>query len=531
MMTKRFYHWADKYIFELAKEFRLSYLPPLMIYVAAGVSSLTSIVAAFFVKDYLNLSAEFLTALGYWITVPWMLKMPLGHLVDLIWRYKSILVYLGAMLIAVSLLIMISLLSNASMMKQIMPIETWYVISLLLSPIGYIVQDVVADAMTIEAVPVVDKNRQKFSEQQLKSMHTTMQTLGRVAIIGGSVFVATLNLYVFSNVQNMPESEKISAYIFIYQVALVIPVISILGVVLAGFLKRRNLRLLRIEEADREPTKPNWWILGGSLVFVLFTLLVGLSSIPMNQEIVFIGSFAIILFLMMRLLKYLDEYSRMVFAGTAAIIFMFRAIPVFGVGETWWMIDVLKFDQQFLSLLALIGGILTLFAMFIFRRFMAEKSIAYIIVILTFAVALLSLPNIGMYYGIHEWTSSVSNGIIDARFIALVDTAAESPLSQIAMIPMLAWIAHSAPANLKATFFAVIASFANLSLAFSHLISKYMYQIFTVTREVKDATSGVIKIAPDYSKLGLLMITVTVIGIAMPLITIYIVKRLNLRSA
>ena len=40
----------------------------------------------------------------------------------------------------------------------------------------------------------------------------------------------------------------------------------------------------------------------------------------------------------------------------------------------------------------------------------------------------------------------------------LIDTALESPLGQIAMIPMLAWIARSAPPNLKATYFAVMAS-------------------------------------------------------------------------
>ena len=47
--------------------------------------------------------------------------------------------------------------------------------------------------------------------------------------------------------------------------------------------------------------------------------------------------------------------------------------------------------------------------------------------------------------------------MVDARFIALVDTALESPLGQIAMIPMLAWIANSAPEKLKATYFAVMA--------------------------------------------------------------------------
>ncbi|MDH3934670.1 MAG: hypothetical protein OEU62_05845, partial [Gammaproteobacteria bacterium] len=88
-MLARVYNWFDRTILELGREFRLSYLPPLMVYVAYGVSGLTAIVGTFFVKDYLGLSAEFLAALGFWAGIPWALKMPLGHLVDLIWRYKA----------------------------------------------------------------------------------------------------------------------------------------------------------------------------------------------------------------------------------------------------------------------------------------------------------------------------------------------------------------------------------------------------------------------------------------------------------
>ncbi len=92
---------------------RLSYLPPLMVYMAAGISGLTGIVGTFFVKEYLGLPAAFLAALGFWAGIPWALKMPLGHLVDLIWRWKSGLIYLGAGLIAASLLIMVGLLERA----------------------------------------------------------------------------------------------------------------------------------------------------------------------------------------------------------------------------------------------------------------------------------------------------------------------------------------------------------------------------------------------------------------------------------
>jgi hypothetical protein len=41
--------------------------------------------------------------------LPWALKMPLGHLVDLFRRWKSMFVYLGAALMSASLLIMVGL--------------------------------------------------------------------------------------------------------------------------------------------------------------------------------------------------------------------------------------------------------------------------------------------------------------------------------------------------------------------------------------------------------------------------------------
>src|SRR5687768_18558253 len=95
--------WIDVNILELGREMRVTYLPPLMVYMAAGISGLTGIVGTFFVKDYLGLSAEFLAMLGFWVGMPWALKMPLGHLVDLLWRWKSVLVVLGASLIGASL--------------------------------------------------------------------------------------------------------------------------------------------------------------------------------------------------------------------------------------------------------------------------------------------------------------------------------------------------------------------------------------------------------------------------------------------
>jgi len=162
---------------------------------------------------------------------------------------------------------------------------------------------------------------------------------------------------------------------------------------------------------------------------------------------------------------------------------------------------------------------------------MAERPITYVIGFLTLAGFVLSLPTLGMSMGMRVWTARVTGGVVDARFIALVDTALESPLGQIAMIPMLAWIANAAPSNLKATYFAVMASFTNLALSAGQLGTKYVNQWFTITREVKDPATQVVQTAANYSELTPLLLTVIVLGLVMPLSGLWLAKRLGWQSA
>ena len=208
-MSNKIISYIDQTFFDLGRQFKWSYLPPLMIYVAAGISGLTGIVGTFFIKDYLNLSAAFLAGLGFWAGLPWALKMPLGHLVDLIWKKKNYMVFVGAGLISLSLLIMYGLIIHTEWMSSKLAVEAWFVISVILAPVGYVIQDVVADAMTVEAVPLVDDKGINFSKEEIKTMHTTMQTLGRFAIIGGTVLVALANVILFSDVDNLEQTEKI----------------------------------------------------------------------------------------------------------------------------------------------------------------------------------------------------------------------------------------------------------------------------------------------------------------------------------
>ena len=310
---KKLVKFLDSTFLDLGREFKWTYLPPLMVYIAAGISGLTGIVGTFFVKDYLNLSAAFLAGLGFWAGIPWALKMPLGHLVDLIWERKNYMVYFGASLIALSLLIMYGLIIHTEDMSQVFSVETWFVISVILAPVGYVVQDVVADAMTVEAVPLIDESGKDYSKDQIKIMHTTMQTLGRFAIIGGTVLVALVNVILFRDVESLEQADKINLYGSIYIYALVIPLVSILGVIFANYLRHKKIQNLKSQglefkdERGSEKTKVNWWILGGSLIFVIFTLSIGSFNVPFAQEIVFLGSVIIILFLMFKLIKELPE--------------------------------------------------------------------------------------------------------------------------------------------------------------------------------------------------------------------------------
>jgi hypothetical protein len=539
--TARIGTWIDAVVFDLGRQMRWTFLPPLMVYFAAGFSGLTAIVGFFFVKEYLDLSAAYLAGLAFWAGLPWALKMPLGHLVDIIWRWKWLMVYFGAGLVGLSVFIMYLVLTQTEMMTAIMPMAVWYITSYILAPCGLVVQDAVADAMSVEAVPQVDDQGREIGLEQSRAMHTTMQTLGRFALILGTVAVAVLNITMFSGIEALDGAAKRDVYATIYLSALAIPLVSISGVVLAGIQKirahkgliKRGLSPAEVDtlfERPDEKTTPNPWYFIGGAGFVAIALTVGLSDIAYGQEIIFAGSMAIVLLLMRQLIAVLDPAQARALIGTALIIFIFRAVPRPGDGYTWFSIDVLGFDQQFLSILSLITSVLTLVGMVVLRPLMASRPIVFIIVLLTLASGILSLPNIGLYYGIQDITAPLTGGVMDARFIAIIDTAIESPLGQIAMIPMLAWIARNAPNDLKATFFAVMASFTNLALSASSLLTKYLNEVLVITREVTDPETGEVTTPADYSELGVMLILVSVITVGLPLLTVFFVQNSKLRT-
>ena len=508
-MLLKAWNWFKRDFLGIFREFRWSYLPPLMVYFAAGVSSFTGIIETFFVKEKLGLSASFLATLGFWAGLPWALKMPVGHLVDLFWEKKSLFVYLGAALMASSLAIMVGLTGHADWMASMLPLDVWYIVSVILSPIGFMLQDVVADAMTVEAVPPVREDGTPVPTDEYQRMHVTMQTLGRIAIVGGSAIVAGTGGWL----------AKVFSYELMYRISLLIPVVSVLGVILAGWMNRRRWVRLRKEGFSEEETRkmlvprqerpsPNWYILAGSALFVAVTLVVGLSDLELKEEGILVGSLGIILFVMGLLLKEMDAGKRREILGIALVVFVFRAMPTAGAGAGWWEIDVLGFDEAFFGTLRQVSSLLVIVGMIALRGWMGRRSVPYIVVFLSLYGALLVLPYIAMFYGFHEWT--LAHFGFGARTIAIVDTMADSPMNQVAMIPMLAWIAREAPRNQKATYFAVMAAFTNLALSASSLATEYVNRIFVIERG-------------RFDELGMLLVTVTLVGICLPTLSVLLV--------
>jgi len=506
----RLWNWINNDLLGLFREMRWSYLPPLMVYFAAGVSGFTGIIESFFVKEQLGLTAAFLASLGFWAGLPWALKMPLGHLVDLFWHWKSMFVYLGAALMSASLLIMVGLTGHTDWMANILAVEAWYVISVMLAPVGFVLQDVVADAMTVEAVPSHNEDGTLIDKKQLQTMHVTMQTLGRIAIVTGGATVAGVGGWL----------ATVLSYATMYWISLLIPLISIMGVLLGSWIKIRRKKRLVQENISQEQTqhmspprnqklKPNWYILAGSAAFVIFSLIFGLSAIPMKEETIFIGSLGIIVLLMGQILRPLSPDKRREIMGLAVIIFVFRAMPTAGAGAGWWQIDVLGFDEAFFGTLRQFSALLAIAGMFALRGWMTRRPIPYLVVFLSIYGAIMMIPFISMYYGLHEWTEATFG--FGARTIAMVDTMADSPLGQVAMIPMLAWIAKEAPKNQKATYFAVMAAFTNLALSASQLGTKYLNKVFMIERS-------------RYDELGVLMITVALVSLLLPIMTVILIN-------
>ena len=461
------------------KAFRLHYVPLLMVYFAYGALGLTDVTRDFWIKENLALSPAELASIGVWLALPWTVKMVFGELVDTIPIFGSqrrSYIMIGASCTATGLII---LAGAAGQWLTFLPPHQLYVLGAMLIVLGTVIQDVVADAMSTEVVPRVDVEGKPRPDEDVRADLGMVQVLGRISLSAGILAVAGLS--------------GLLAYLLprdtVFLLALVVPAISVTGVF-----------LIRSETTERRPI--DWRILGGGLAFGAVVASLGLGGVPYAQEIVFIVSMGVICGMLIFVTRELDPKSRQVILYAAIIIFAFRSTPTVGDGYFWWTLDVLKFDEAFYGILRQTGAIISIIALWVLAKQITEYSVAKVLFWIAVAGTILTLPSIGLFYGLHEWTEAKFG--FGARVIAFVDTAASSPFAQLSMVPLLTLTAYYAPAGHRATWFALMASLMNLALVAGQLQTKYLNQIYTVGRG-------------DYDELGVLLITVTVLGLVVPL--------------
>ena len=466
---------------------RLNYIPLLMVYFAYGALGLIGVTRDFWIRESLTLSPAELAAIGVWLTLPWTVKMVFGELVDcvpILGSQRRAYILIGALCTATGL---VTLAGAAAKWFTFLPPHQLYVLGSMLIVLGTVIQDVVADAMSTEVVPRVDAEGKPRPDADVRADLGMVQVLGRIFLSLGILAVAGLAGLLASI---LPRAT-------VFLLALVVPAISVLGVF-----------LIQSETTERRPI--DWRILGGGLAFGAVVLALGLGGVPFAQEVIFVVSMGVVCGMLVFVTRELEHKSRMIILYAAIIIFAFRATPLVGEGYFWFTIDVLKFDEAFYGILQQTSAIISIIAMWLLAKQITEYSVAKTLFWIAIAGTILTLPSIGLFYGLHHWTEEHFG--FGARVIAFADTAASSPFAQLSMIPLLTLTAYYAPAGHRATWFALMASLMNLALVAGQLQTKYLNQMYAVGRG-------------DYGELGVLLITVTLIGLIVPVTVIAILGR------
>ena len=476
------------------RAFNLRTAPPLLVYLVAGASGFASIAETFWVRERLGLSAADLLALSAWLTVPWTLKMVFGHLVDTVPVFGSrrrVYVLGGALLHAAAYL---ALAAAAAGRTGPLPAEAVYIAASLAAVVGLVVQDSVADALTTEVVDRTGPDGAPRDPATVQAELGDVQVLGRVFTMGGAFAVAGAGGWA---AQALPVEA-------VFLLAAAIPLPSLL----AAALLREDETPAAAEEAPA--ARPDPRILGGGAAFAAALLALGVLDPPFAPEIGLALSLCVLLWLLRLTVAGVPRETRRAMAAAAAVIFAFRAAPPPGPGLQWWQIDVLGYDQAFFGVLAQIGTGLAIAGSLLLGGRIVRWPLAAVLAWLAVLGAVLTLPTIGMLFGLHTWTEAAFG--FGARTIGLVDTVLSAPLAQLGMIPMLTLIALHAPPGRQATWFALVASLMNLALQAGAVLSRGLNALFPVERG-------------DYAQLPALVVWATLAGLALTLVAVALLGR------
>ncbi|HET7875101.1 MAG TPA: hypothetical protein VFN71_06205, partial [Methylomirabilota bacterium] len=453
---------------------RLAYAPVLITYFAYGASGVTGIALTFFQKDALGITPAEAAFIGFWVALPWSTKMVVGVASD-------VHPILGSRRVSYLVLGALCALAGYGWLATAVHTKGAFLASMVIIAVGFMIQDVVADALSVEVADTDEEVAQ-------------VQTLGRMALLGGAILAGG---YVGGWLAGAIKPRGVFA------VAMVLPALVIVGAcfVRSGARGRASeAAAIHVEDAQGPlGSGKAHLVLGVGLGYAALAVALEVLLVPFAQELILVISGVLICVLLTRM-----GISRAV-AISALAIFCFRATPGVGQGYTYWAIDRLGFDEEFLGILSQVSAVVGLIGLIIFRKPIVKRPVSFTLFWVTVLGGVLFLPTIGLFYGANEWVG------LTPRQFAFIDTTIAAPLGQLSMVPMLVLIAKTAPKGAEATMFAIMASLMNLALSASELGTRYLNTAFAVSQQ-------------DYSNLGKLMMAVAGLTL-IPLLILPLLRR------
>jgi MFS family permease len=435
-------------------------------YFVYGASAITSVALVYLQKDTLGLTPADVAEVAFWVGLPWSMKMVVGAASDVYPLF-------GSRRVSYLLIGVVASALGYLALATVVATKAGYLVAMLLVATGFMVQDVVADALSVQ----VAETEEEVSQ---------VQALGRMAFLAGMISVGYLG-------------GVLAARIGPRGVMALATALPLLVVPTLPFLRLRPAAATPPPDGGPLAGRNAQLVIAVGLGYALLGVVLTVLAVPGTQEIVLVVSGALLVVLLRRV------GITPAVAVAAFVIFLFRATPGVGQGYSYWAIDRLGFDQQFLGLLAQVGAVVSLLGLVLLRKRIVRAPVSATLFWVSIAAAVLYLPNIGLFYGLAEWLG------VTPRTLAFIDTTISAPLTQLTMVPMLALIAKVAPRGAEATMFSIMASLMNLALSASELFTRWLNDAFGVTQQ-------------DYAHLGRLMIVVGALSLV-PLLALPWLRR------
>jgi MFS family permease len=490
---------------EPLRVYRLRYTPILAIYFARGLLGLYAITLMFWKKNELQLSGAEFAILGFWLGVPWTIKMLFGQIIDakpILGSPRKGYIYLAGSIIACGLFILAGLMGEWPAVMALGSKKALYFIGLLAITVGLVFQDVAADAMTSE---MIDTNGTSDDEQRTEAKN--IQSLTGVTLLLGGLLGALASGELAGAFASR-NSGAVYQPEMVFLIALIAPALSIIGTMFITL--------------SAPPVVPfNRFILWGGIAYAGMVIGFGQFEFSGREELVFAISLVIVVTLIGKLAKECTKEEIRQLIAVGIVVFVCRAMPSAGDPANWWQIDVLGFDEVFMGRLDAIASFFALAGIWIATRHLARYSIYGVLAFVAIAEFILKIPGIAMAYGIHEWTAAHLG--FGAQTIAVFNAGATSPFVYVTMVPILALVAMYARHGNAATWFALTASFQNLPLSLGELGTKWLNQIWVVTRTMK-SSDGVVTSTANYTHIGTLLSVSAVLALVIPLVALFVLR-------